>query len=89
MRCKRCDAVLGGTKGLICCRCRDYNRRMATRSWVEVRDEWEHRSGESISRQAVQEIGRKAVLKIRAAMLEDREICNHAESLGIDLEAYQ
>lgn len=54
-----------------------------------MRDEWERRSGESISRQAAQEIGRKAVLKIRAAMLEDREICNYAESLGIDLEVYQ
>jgi predicted ABC-class ATPase len=46
-------------------------------------------SGEDISRQRVQEIGRTAQLKIRDALLEDREIRERVEEMGLETEELQ
>jgi len=87
--CVRCERPMGGARGRLCGRCRNVNREIAVRSWPEVRDEWNRMSGEDISRQRVQEIGRTAQLKIRDALLEDREIRERVEEMGLETEELQ
>ena len=87
--CVRCKEAMGGARGRLCCRCRGLNQQIAVRTWPEVRDEWHRMSGEDISRQRVQDIGQIAQRKIRDALLEDPEIRERVEEMGIETEPYE
>ena len=87
--CVRCKRPMGGARGALCCRCRNANREIAVRTWPEVRDEWNRMSGENITRQRVQVIGQVAQRKIRDALLEDPEIRERVEQMGIETEAFE